>query len=192
MTESKEIAEDLRFVRTALERRDGPRRPTVPHLVIWAIYSLICVPTYDFFPRAGLGINLAGLAIGFALSKYFGKRAASQSGEYDRAAIRRMLIHWYGGVGLIFAACVGMACVDPQMREVGVGQLSVILLGMLYFTAGVHMPDARFMRWVGPIIVLCGIGMGLIPHYRWTVTGAIFAICLISPIFLSRRAADLK
>jgi hypothetical protein len=190
MTQPNEIADDLRFVRTAVERRDQQAKPQAWRLIIWTMYSLVCIPTYDFLPRYGFAINMGGMVVCFVLSAIFGKRASKQSGQYRRDEIARTMLHWYVGILLLFLTCIGLSVVDPKIGEVGIGQISVILVGFLYFTAGVHLPEVRFMRWAGPIVVLAGIGIGLIPNYRWTVMGLIFAFCLMTPYFFSRRPAN--
>ena len=190
MTQSNEVADDLRFVRAAVEKRDQKPHAINSHLIIWAIYSLVCVPAYDFLPRQGLAINLIGFAAAMTLSGIMGKRAVIQSGQYDKAEVSRTMLHWYGGIALLLVATFGLAIVNPAMRNLAGSQVSVILVGFLYFTAGVHMPEMKFMRWAGPIIVIAGIGMALLPHYRNTAMGLIFAACLLSPLLFSRRAAD--
>jgi hypothetical protein len=190
MTQPNEMADDLRFVRTAVERRDQPQRPETWNLIIWTMYSLVFVPLYDFVPRYAFQVNICGMILCFILSAIFGKRAGIRSGQHSRDEIAKMMLHWYVGILMLFLTCFGLAAVDPKIGDVGIGQVSVILVGFLYFTAGVHMPEVRFMRWAGPVIVLAGIGIGLVPHYRWTVMGLIFAFCLMTPYFFSRRPAN--
>src|SRR5271170_7822393 len=114
MTQSNEIAEELRFVRAAVENRDRVRPAAYGHLIVWAMYSLICVPMYDFLPQPrAAAINLAGFLLAMVVSGILGRRESKRSGQYDRAEINRTLLHWFGGIGLLLLATIGMQFVDP-------------------------------------------------------------------------------
>jgi hypothetical protein len=186
MTESNPIAEDLKFVREAVEARDRPRRGSDAHLIIWTLYCVLCIPMYDFLPQWGGRINLVGWLTAMVVSGVLGRRETMRSGQVDLRMVRRTMLHWYGGVVLLVVATMGMAMVNPGMRELACGQLSIILVGFLYYTAGVHFPETRFMLWAGPVIVLGAIGIGLLHHYRWTAMGLIFAVCLMAPVAARR------
>ncbi|HUB24053.1 MAG TPA: hypothetical protein VL992_01395 [Tepidisphaeraceae bacterium] len=191
MTQSNEMAQDLKFVRSVVENRDGPRPPIKAHLIIWALYSLICVPAYDFVAaKYALPINLAGLGAGFVLSWIFGRRAGIRSGQHDHEEVKKTLLHWYVGIALVFVACFGLSAVNPKIDGIVVEQVSIILVGFLYFTAGVHEPDSRFMRIAGPVIIVCGVLIRLVPHFRSTAMGLIFAACLLAPLIFSRKNAQ--
>src|ERR1700683_4652188 len=113
MTESNQLAQDLQFVRKAVEARDGPQRPGAARLIIWATYCLICIPTYDFFPNSAARINLIGLLPAALISPAFRNRAIRESGQIDRALVRRLMLHWIGGVALLLAAVFGFLWRNP-------------------------------------------------------------------------------
>lgn len=188
MTESNQLADDLHYVRKVVEGGEKPGRNIAPQLIVWTLYSLICIPCYDFLPAYGGRINLAGWLIAAIISGIIGRREGIRSGQFDREYLVRTLLHWYGGVVLLMVAVFGVCWVNHGATELLASQFSVILVGFLYFTAGVHMQEVRFMRWAGPVIVLAGIGLALLPHYRWTAVGLIFAACLTAPLIFSRGA----
>jgi len=186
MTESNPVAEDLRFVRQAVEARDRPPSVSDSPLVPWILYTLICVPAYDYAPNWGGRINLVGWLIAAIISSMFARRVAMRSGQFNRAHVARSMMHWYGGVALLIVAVIGLSVTNSAMTELLSGQISTVIVGILYFTAGVNFPEIRFMRWAGPVIVLAAIGIGLMPHFRWTALGLIYAVCLTSPLVARR------
>jgi hypothetical protein len=191
MTESNPLNQDLqdnlRFVRKAVEAKDQPPRSSNTVLIPWIMYTLICVPAYDYLPRYAGTLNLVGWIAAAGIGFVLGKRATRRTGQFDQVAINRTMLHWYGGIVLLLAAVYGLAFGRSGINEVGAGQVSVILVGFLYFTAGVHLAEARFMRWAGPVIVLSGIAIGWLPHLRWTAMGLIFTVCLMFPILFGGR-----
>jgi hypothetical protein len=191
MTESNQMAQDLQFVRKVVESKNQRPRPAAASLLIWAGYSLFCIPTYDYLPtNHAATINLVGFLTAMGLSAIFSKHHAKRTGEFDREQLQRTMLHWYGGIALLLAVCFGLT-LEKHIDEVVCEQVSVILVGFLYFTAGVHFPEERFMRWAGPVIVLAGIGVALLPHFRSTAIGLIFAACLLTPLVFGRRASGL-
>ena len=191
MTESnqltQELHEDLRFVRNAVEAKERSQHTSTAPLVVWSLYSLICIPAYDFLPRYGGRINLVGWVTAMLVTFVMGKHSARRTGQFDREMIHRVYLHWFGGIALMFIAVYGLAFGVSGINGVGAGQLCVIIVGFLYFTAGIHLPESRFMRWAGPVIVVAGIGIGWLPHLRWTAMGLVFAVCLMSPIVFGGR-----
>jgi hypothetical protein len=184
---AQQMQQDLNFVRTAVEAKQRPSRSTGP-LPVWAAYTLICIPAYDYLPRHyAVGLNLAGWILAAAISFWLGQREVQRTGQFDRSAIARSALHWYGGILLMFVAIFGLANGHTGLTETGAGQVSVVLVGFLYFTAGVHTVEQRYMRIAGPVIILAGIGMGWLPHLQWTAMGLIFAACLLSPIIFGNR-----
>jgi hypothetical protein len=156
-------------------------------MLVWIAYCLFCIPTYDFLPSIGGPVNFIGWVVAAVLSGFLRKREAIRTGIYDRQAITRATLHWFGGVALLIVALLGLTYTNPHISPIACGQISVMIVGILYFTAGVHMPEAKFMLWAGPLIVLTGIALAYVPHYRWTVVGVIFAVCLTLPLIFSRR-----
>jgi hypothetical protein len=181
MAESNPIAEDLRFVRQAVEARGRQSTSSPTTLIVWAVYCLVCIPTYDFVPQYGGRINAAGWIGAMVMSWIFGKRHARRTGEYDSALLKRTMLHWFGGSVLLVAATIGLAIATGRGDEAG--QVSAVLVGFMYYFAGVNFPQShRFMLWAGPVIMAAGICAGFVPHYRSTTLGLIFACCLMTPV----------
>jgi len=187
MTETNQLAEDLQFVRKAVEARDKPVGSSNVHLIIWALYCLVCIPTYDFLPRYGKPINFAGVIIAAVVSAILGRREGMKAGQYDRAALVRTYLHFYGGVVLIISTMTGLCLLNPGAADQLMGQISVILVGFMYYFGGLHIPHVKFMRWIGPIIIAAGVGLSKVPHYQWTVMGCVYAACILSPVIFGRR-----
>jgi hypothetical protein len=190
MTQSNQLADDLKYLRNVVESRNRPVRPGAVHLIIWTCYCLICIPMYDFIPSYGGRINLVGWLTAAVASSIYGRRQAHKSGQYDRVKLMQSILHWYGGIVLIYVTLYGLVFTRAGLNATLAGQLSVILVGFLYFTAGVHTPEVRFMRWAGPVIILAGVSLNLLPHFRWTAMALIFAACLLSPIVFSRKPIE--
>jgi hypothetical protein len=174
-------------VRKAVEARDKPQKAGRAHLVIWAAYCLVCIPAYDFIPRYGGIINLAGMMIAGVVSVLMGKREGIKAGQYDRAALMRIYTHFFGGALLVVLTVAGLASLNRGMGDQLAGQVSVILVGFMYFFGGIHIPHVKFMRWIGPIIIAAGIGLSRVPHYQWSVMACIYAVCILSPVIFGKR-----
>jgi hypothetical protein len=195
MTESNPIADDLRFVRRAVEARDRPPgRPAWQIQCYWAAYVLTGYTLVDFRPGAAGGFFLPGAAIGFLASWHFGKRAALRRGVADARAGRRIMLFWAGGFILSIGALIGMACVMPALRNDTGGrilsQILVILFGLQYFYFGVLVPEARHLRWAGPVMIAGGVCVGMVPSHGWTALGVVIAAALLTPLLSRAGTAD--
>jgi hypothetical protein len=185
MTDVDQIRDDLGFVRAAVARRDGaPLLCTTPYY-IWAVYVLIGYSLLDinvlwanwFFAIAWIPVGAAcGIAQHFWTRKH---------GEIDRDTDRKTHRHFVTGSVLAVAAVIGLACCCPAFRGPVTGQVMVILFGIIYFLAGVHL-DPSFL-WLGPILIVGGITVGLVPHYGWTALGAVIAGGLCAAAMINGR-----
>jgi len=132
MSESNQTAEgmrqDLQFVRKAVEAKERTGPPATVHLVIWTVYSLVCIPIYDFDPRMANKVNMAGFLTALVVSFIMGKRAARRTGEFDRELTGRNMLHWYGGIALTMTALYGLAFFNRGISELAAGQVSIILV----------------------------------------------------------------
>ena len=185
MTDIKQIHEDLRFVRQAVDRHDRhpPRALTI--YWVWAAYVLVGYALLDLAPRAANWFfMIAGIAGGI-VSGIIGRRASEQAGEFDRAQGRREALHWILGILLAIASVIALAIVIPSIRGQTAGQLVAVMIGLVYFLAGVHF-DRNFL-WLGPVLMAGGIVVGMIPRYGWTSLGIVVALGLVVPTLLPRR-----
>jgi hypothetical protein len=62
------------------------------------------------------------------------------------------------------------------------------MIGVVYYLAGVHMD--RWFLVLGPILMIGGVVVGLVPHYGWTMLGAVIALGLIAPTFFRRSRQE--
>lgn len=184
MTEIHQLQDDLRFVRDAVARGDSPRRPAAIY-VVWAVYVLVGYTLIDFFPRASGWFFLVGGVIGGIASGYVYRRWARREGAYDRREGRRSLLHWGVGIGLAIACAMALGAVIPALRGPAVGQLVVVMIGLVYFLAGVHF-DPHFL-WLGPVLMVGGLVVGFVPQYGWTALGIVIALGLVVPTLLPAR-----
>ena len=185
MSQIQQASSDLEFVRAAVARKATQPTPA-PILLLWATYVVVGYTAIDFAPRfAGWWFLICGFLFG-ALSAVLGKRAHERAGEVDHDHGRRAMLHWFAGMVLTFAAAFALAAVIPELRGPKGSQVLVVMIGLLYFLAGVHL-DRQFL-WLGPVLMAGGILVGSIPRYPWTCLGAVIALGLIAPIFFRRTA----
>jgi hypothetical protein len=189
MTEINQLHDDLRFVRDAVARGDSPQRRSAAIYVVWAVYVLVGYTLIDLYPRAAGWFFLAGGMLGGVASGFIARRMARQEGAHDRREARRSLLHWGVGIVLAVACAMALAAVIPALRGPPAGQVIVVMIGLVYFLAGVHF-DANFL-WLGPVLMVGGVLVGFVPHYGWTALGTVIALGLVVPTLLpARRTAE--
>lgn len=187
MTEARQMQEDLQYVRHVVSERERQRPPgTTAIYWVWAAYTLVGYTLIDVAPHAsGLFFLIGGIVAGM-ISGVIGYRAQSRSGEWDPQGRWRAGMHWGAGVLLCIAATFALAAVIPPLREKTYsGQLVVVMIGIVYFLAGVHMD--RFFLWLGPVLIAGGVVVGLVPHFGWTALGVVIAAGLTLPTLLGQR-----
>jgi hypothetical protein len=183
------MGDDIRFVRQVVDRRDGAPRAFTSAYYVWAVYVLVGYCLLDvnvhwanwFFLLAWFP---AGAATGIARHFWILKH-----GERDDASGRKIKLHFMFGGLLSVGAVIGLACCVPGFRGPVTGQVSVILFGMVYFLAGVHL-DRSFL-WLGPVLIVGGIVVGLVPHYGWSALGAVIAGGLCAAAIIGSRRQRL-
>jgi uncharacterized membrane protein len=89
-----------------------------------------------------------------------------------------------GGM-LAVVSVIGLACCVPGFRGQITGQVSVVMFGIVYFLAGVHF-DRSFL-WLGPVLIVGGIVVGLVPHYGWSALGVVIAAGLCAAALVNSR-----
>ena len=189
MTQPNQIQDDLSFVRDAVARRDrSPMVFSAPYYC-WAVYVLIGYCLLDINQHwANWFFLLAWFPTGVAsgIARHFWIR---RHGEIDAALSRRAKLHFMVGGLLAVAAVIGLACCVPSFRGPVTGQVSVVLFGMIYFLAGVHL-DRSFL-WLGPVMIVGGIAVGFVPHYGWTALGVVIAGGLCAAAMINGRRERL-
>jgi len=181
----QQAQQDLRFVKEALARRERTARPIAIYWV-WAIYVLIGYTMIDFAPRWSGWFFMVGGIAGGVISAMLGRRMQRQLGEIDRQDARRATLHFMGGILLAIVFSFALALVSPPLRSPLFGQVLVVMIGLVYFLAGVHF-DRNFL-WLGPLVMAGGVLVGLVPSYGWTALGIVIALGLVVPTLLPTRA----
>ncbi len=186
MTDTHQLQQDLQYVREVVARAEGPHRRKVAIYWVWALYVLVSYPLADFAPRYSGIVSLVGLPICVAISAYLGYRFKKSLGV--RPSRDRSRLFWLGGLVLIVFCLAGMANAIPAMRGQILGQVAVIIIGIFYFLGGVHY-DRNFL-WLGPVLCVCGLLVGFVPHYGWTALGIVFALGLVIPTLFTPRLPE--
>ncbi len=190
MSDASQLQDDLHFVRETVVRREASRhRPNAVYWV-WAAYVLIGYTLIDFAPAVSGWFFMIGGVAGGILSAWAGRRYAQVLGEIDRRRRRTIGWHFGGGIVLSVVFSFALAAVIPEIRNNRAGQVLVVMIGLVYFLAGLHI-DPNFL-WIGPILMVGGVLVGLVPRYGWTCLGAIIAVSLVLPTLFPalRKARD--
>ena len=184
MTDVQQVQDDLRYV-PAVGRRSRGLEGAVPAYYASAVYVLVGYILLDVkVVYANWWFLIAGGA-GWILGAVYWRRRHNRSGEIDCVRNRQSALHWGLGIVASLAAGVALACVVPAMRGPIDGQIQVILIGMVYLMWGVHR-DRSFLV-LGPLLMLGGVVVSLIPHYPWTCLGAVIAGGLAASAVLVQR-----
>lgn len=186
MTDVRQLQDDLSYVRQAVARRGRPAPGPASIYWVWGIYVLVGYTLNGLRPNlAGWFFMGGGIAGGIA-SWYLGKRYALRAGEYDMAEVRRMYLHWVGGTLLSLGGAFALASVIPELRGFRVGQVVVVMIGLVYFLAGAHWD--RNLLWVGLLLMAGGVLVGQFPpRYGWSVLGVVIFLGLVVPTLLPRH-----
>jgi hypothetical protein len=188
MSDVKQIRDDLQFVRHVVDRRERSGRGPVAVYWYWAAYVLIGYTMIDVATRwAGWFFMVGGLG-GGVVSGMIGRRYAERTGERDRLEIWQKTMHFGLGIILAFLATFALAWVIPELRGPKGSQVMVVMIGIIYFLSGVHF-DRNFL-WLGPVVMAGGVLVGLVPHYGWTMLGAVIAVGLVLPTLVPPRPPE--
>jgi hypothetical protein len=173
-------------VREAVGRRSPVGRESAYSYCYWSAYVAIGYFLIDVRPNYSGPFFMIGFVVGMVFAFAFGRRMGRASGEIDRPKDRHAALHWGVGIPGSIIAAYGLAWAIPVLRGPAGGPVMVVLFGMVYFMWGVYVD--KFFLVLGPIMMLGGIFIGLVPHYPWTLLGAIIALGLVSAGILATRA----
>src|SRR5258707_1963686 len=185
MSQAQQATEDLQFVRQAVDRRERSRNIPTPIAWIVAIYVLVGYALVDINPIwASWFFASAGVAMGVVFP-LIGRRMSRQEGEFDRAEVVRLNLHW----GSILLAIIGVIALGVVRHVDGqtIGQFIALTIGLIYFLGGVHFD--RNLLWLGPLLMAGAIAITYVPHYGWTALGALVALGLVVPTWFRARSA---
>jgi hypothetical protein len=153
------------------------------------VYVLIGYALLDLAPAAaGWFFFVAGVAGGIA-SMYLGKRAAQRDGLVDHAEGFKHLLHW-GCIFIGIVALLALAVTRTELRGPVIGQVIAILVGVVYFLAGVHF-DRKFL-WLGLLLMAGAVAISFVPRYGWTALGVLVSAGLILPAVLGKSDAAAR
>lgn len=179
-----QLRQDMNYVASALRRRELTLgTPSIYFL--WAAIIAVGFAMPDFAPqRAGLFWLVFGIG-GGALSMWLGYRDDRNSGERDATLGKRHGLHWaIGGAGYLLTV---LAIVLGRIDPVTGGQIFLLLTGLIYAFAGVHL--LRPLLWSGLLMLGAFAAMVIFqPPYAWTLTGILLAITLAWSGALALRA----
>jgi hypothetical protein len=152
--------------------------------VYWATYVLIGYVMLDFSPQAGgMFLMIAGI-VGGLFSGWVGNRQALRRGELDRQQGRREALHW-ASLFVAITAVIVLSLIQHVRGNV-VGQYVTLMVGIVYFLAGVHY-DRKFI-WLGLLMIVGTIGISFLPRFGWSALGILMAGGLLVASFLNRNS----
>ena len=177
MTDDKQMREDLRYVRSTLDRAGDAGNPAMIYF-LWAAISFFGVAIIDYAPDwTGLYWMILG-PLGGVLSAVLGWRAGRAQGQGSRREGMLQGLHW-GGMMVAILLLIPLI----TTRAVSVDELPriiLLLVALSYYLAGVHL-DRRLL-WVGVAVGGCYLftvyQRGL-PRL-WTITATALAASLVA------------
>ena len=186
MTNIDKLRDDVAYVRAATDRSDSV--PFSSIYILWAVIILFGLPLRDFVDDTswiGWYWWIAG-PVGFLLSMWLGSRTSARIGQVDMEIGMRWVKHWLAYV--VACVLVGMLVSGGKLTGSGMGALSVLLLALSYFYAGLHL-DRRLVP-VGILIGICFPIILYLPGYGSTASGVVIAGALFAAAFHGRGKSD--
>ena len=176
MTNPEQVKEDLHYVAGAVER---DRRQGMPRSIglLWAVFTLGGMAGLDWDPRTAGLFFLVGAPLLYLVSVKLGMRSALAAGVRDRETGRRHVLHW-ASIFLGMAAITFIARANGLSGEV-FGQLMTMLVGLVYFLAGVHFRISVFL-WLGPLAMAGAGAVSYVDRWGWTLLGVLIAAGIVA------------
>lgn len=182
MNDTKSLHDDLRYVRSAVERSHQSKSPSVIWY-LWAAISLIGFALVDLRPSITGLYWVAAAPLGFILSIWLARRAYREAGLANHTTARRWTEHWAGLLVAFFLLVLGAFTGHLDGRTIGLS--AVLLTALAYFTAGVHLESK--LKWIGLLIVLAYPALLFLDRWGWTATGIVLTIALLMTGITSSR-----
>jgi hypothetical protein len=170
-----QLEQDLRYVRTAVERSDidpTPRRLCF----VWAAIVLVGFALVDLRDAWVPAYWAVAAPLGFVLSAWIGWLHARRRGQVANPAAAKHLLHWGGLVAAVFL--VWLMPSQGVMSWAGVGPTILLLLALGYFQAGVHFDPA--LRWIGVALAAGYAFVLFVDAYAWLTLGVLVALALLT------------
>ena len=186
MTDIDKLREDVAYVRAATDRSDNVPFRSV--YMLWAVIILFSIPLREFVDdKSWIGWYWwIAVPVGFLLSMWLGSRTSERIGQADRERGMRWVKHWLAYV----VACLlgGLLVAGGKLTDSGIGALSVLLLALSYFHAGLHL-DRRLVP-VGILIGICFPIILYLPSYGSTASSVVIAVALFVVALHGRGKSD--
>ena len=186
MASTEELKEDIAYVRAAADRSEGHHVSSIS--LLWVVIGLCGFALTDFIEDyRWIGRYwMVAAPVGVCLSLWLGYRASLRVGQADRRTGIRWGLHWLAF--LVAGALGGMLVAAGHLDRSGFGSLWLLLLGLTYFQAGLHL-DRRHLLIGG----VAGVGFVVtlfVSSYAWTIAGVLMAAALIWQALSGARTSD--
>ena len=174
----EQLAQDLHYVREAVETSRTVQYRSVAIPVLWAGVIAVGLALNDFCQTSTVGWYWAVAApvVGM-LSGWLGMRAERSAGvQSDRKHRARQALHWL----TILAGFIVVVVITTTHGLDGrlVGQLMTLIFGIVYFLGGLHL-DGRFL-WPGLAAIAGSAAIDHLGPYSWTIVGVVIAAALVA------------
>lgn len=170
-----QLEQDLRYVRSAVERAEVDRTPR-RLCFLWAAIGLVGFALADLRDTWVPVYWAVAAPLGFVLSAAIGWRHARRRGQAATPVGARHLFHWGALLASVFL--VWLMPLQGVLPWAGVGPTILLLLALAYFQAGVHFDPA--FRWIGIVLALGYVFVLFVPAYAWLMLGVLFALTLVT------------
>jgi hypothetical protein len=175
MDRLQQLEQDLRYVRTAVERAEPDRTPR-RLCFLWAAVGLVGFALVDLRDDWVPLYWAVAAPIGFAVSAWMGWHHARRRGQASAQQGARHLLHWSALLAAVFLAW--LMPVRGELPWAAIGPTTLLLLALGYFQAGVHFDPA--FRWIGLVLALGYVFVLFVDAYAWLTLGVLFALALVT------------
>ena len=183
MSETQQTAQDLAFLRDVVRRSESDPPVSVATGFMWAAIVLAGCLLNDLIPQYCWIFWITVPLVGLFISGMLGKRAALDAGMRDAGERSRHAMHW----SIVFWAGLPIVLLlfRHQIDGWTMGQLLMLLGGVMYFLGGVHL-ERNYLLPGGALIVSAAILSFRFP-FIWTTCGVIVAATLIVSFSVGHR-----
>ena len=174
--ETRQVEQDLSYVRRAVERMEGGSYRGIPIAVLWAAIISAGCAINDFRPQLGMYYWPIAAVVGYVVSLLVGRREDREAGEENAAESRAHAIHW----GTIFLLVIGTLSIGANhgLDGMAIKQMFTLVAGGCCFLGGLHL-DRRFLL-PGLIMMIGAPAIDYIGPYPWTIVGLATGIALVA------------
>jgi hypothetical protein len=173
--ETRQVEEDLTYIRGAVERMEDAPYESVTIAVLWAVIITGGFSINDFRPEFSMIYWPVSSITGYLVSLFIGRRASTEAGECSAQDARLHALHW----GSIFFLSIAVLVIglNHGLSGAALGQLFTLVGGAGCFLGGLHL-DRRFML-PGAIMIVGAPAISYIQPYPWTIVGLAIGIALV-------------